>query len=492
MPQYLQFAEQNLYGSIESVSSNDSITSLNFLKSLSNNHTFWDALRQFAQPMKKLDRLRQNRLAVSGTAVQSRGQTKGGRSKNDWKRWKSDPIPDSLLERQSLRGLPVNLVPNVELPPPVPIPAPAPTLAPAILPNDDFILKLLSDILRERTRLVEIRAGITTRQNEIVSQLPLDKAAFRELQTLLDRVMPDLLESNISVTTRDLLRDKWPKFASLARTIDNWQTRVEQETNNLFELEARLLSKEQELYKHLSCMNPGSVIEHSRTLVESHAASTESSNLPASSASTEDEDEDNYYEAIGQINLLRDRLFNLESSFLQDRLRHGSGEKSVTPDILKDTLYEEYMVARQTIIEQYFEAKKLMEHSQRRCEEKKIDIEPPNLPPSIDLIFTAESTVFHEIEQVSHVPHAGDESRVEHWLKDVLHSSPGIEIDIAEVRQQPASPGPDAGKFENEEDPLGEGNGNPSFQGGTIDDGDRWSEPGMRTLHLGQLGAALS
>ena len=359
--------------------------------------------------------------------------------------------------------------------------------------------------MQERELLIRERIRIATQQKDLARQLPLHKSSYAEFMDLLRQCLPEIIESNISESTRELLVRDWSMFDKFSGTLEAWQARVDQDQDELWKHESRFRLKEKAVYDAISNSHHAVLTQHSRTTSSSHAPSTEiylPIRRPTSEASSTDSDEDEYYYAIGKINLLRDKIFNLESAFRQQRLiREAELDDIQTPAYPGDEMFKDYIRGRKHIIEDYVKAKTAMELSGERCREKGLEVDPPNLPAFLDQMFSTEHDAFLEAEK-KHFASADDvESRVLHWRLQTLQGSNLDYLDLSGIDPQ-AQSGKESlsptEQLKNGLSPLGntwskqtvEGvepaTTNPSdFHAESLVAGRRWSNPELRPRRTG-------
>lgn len=92
-----------------------------------------------------------------------------------------------------------------------------------------------------------------------------------------------------------------------------------------------------------------------------------------------------YYDAIGEVTLARDYLYNLETDHAQDIYTRASqldrGHKLEQSD---EDFYKEYFKERTALVTAYVSGKSRVEQLFIECSRKQLPVEEPNLPPLLE------------------------------------------------------------------------------------------------------------
>jgi hypothetical protein len=217
----------------------------------------------------------------------------------------------------------------------------------------------------------------------------------------------------------------------LSKTIDQWQKRLDLEQDDeLLVLESKCIAQQAELSKVLQDLMPQLSMKNeevfSSTLSETYRPTTS----PASSTSSSSSGSTitvrrRYLNSIGRINLLRDRMFNLEGR-LQSQIRERELERKHGRDLaLSDaTFYDKFHRMRLDIVNEYWMTKKEMSAAYQSCLEEGIQVLPANLPPFIDQLFREDENLLswpdkkensHELPETS--------ENIRKWVAHVQRSS---------------------------------------------------------------------
>jgi hypothetical protein len=132
-----------------------------------------------------------------------------------------------------------------------------------------------------------------------------------------------------------------------------------------------------------------------------------------------------YFRKIGNINLLRDKIFNLESDLQldqNDRDEQIAAGQSVEPS--DEKFYADYFARREAIVREYWSTKAEMESLGRHCHSQGIDVQPANLPPFIDQIFGRNEDFILPNANKNNPDKISDAERnIMHWVRHVHRMS---------------------------------------------------------------------
>jgi hypothetical protein len=365
--------------------------------------------------------------------------------------------------------------------------------------EDNSIRKLLKAVLVEREKTVEQRINIDRQKKDLEAQIPLGRAAYDDVLSFLRTIVPSILESTTDDNVKTALQQKWAVFESFSTTLDNWHKRLQADESDLaWRQENKLLSKEEELYKRIKDMDLQLILEGDDASTVSHIpphllrrTSTYSTSSTSSSNSVQRE----YYHTIGEINLLREAIFNLESDFhIAKRKRidlEGSGQPLEFPD---SQLYADYFQQREEIIKNYYIAKANMEHLRKQCQDEGLKVEPPNLPPFLDQVFKEDADAVIESKTKRSPALRRENIHVLKWLQDVRRSAETVNVGVENMTEGEADSVLSFPRYErlqvSEESTRSLDKGSAtqpppkgsSFQGEVPTDRRRYSAPELRSL----------
>jgi hypothetical protein len=157
---------------------------------------------------------------------------------------------------------------------------------------------------------------------------------------------------------------------------------------------------------------------------------------------TTDPLEHDYYDAIGDVGLAREHLYNLETDHLQElSMRAARQANHVHEPVPEPLFFEAYFRQRQNLILEYAEGKARVFKLYEKCKLESRDIEEPNLPPLDEQVLdhsnrigkfptsTAEGTLADATVVRRHIPipRPVTTSRVQAWR---ISTAQGATVDF--------------------------------------------------------------
>jgi len=168
----------------------------------------------------------------------------------------------------------------------------------------------------------------------------------------------------------------WDHLQQAYNRVTQLEQRWQSRERDLETLERRLFEKEVQFYGgEIDPLPPPGVEIRSRHYDDLDAVS-------ACTVSTNPL-EAQYYDRIGDIHLVRERLFNFEAEYrrqigVRDSHRKGGGHELDPPD---SVFFEKYFQQRLEIIREYSAADRDVQNLKVACQDLGLEIEEPNLPP---------------------------------------------------------------------------------------------------------------
>jgi hypothetical protein len=242
--------------------------------------------------------------------------------------------------------------------------------------------------------LIKKRIAAANRRNDLKSQLPLFLVANREFTEIIDQITPVLEQTDVSVELKARFSQAWIKSQELANTIQRWAHLLEgDEDNELLILEGKCLANQIEISNLVHDLVPQPSVDRyahiSETLSETFVPTpSPARSITSSSSGSTVTIRQRYYKTIGTMNLLRDRIFNLDSELeIQKREREMDRDAGELVPAVDDDLEAEFRRRRIDIIEEYWATKKEMAHTLQVCRDGNIRVQAANLPPHLDQLF---------------------------------------------------------------------------------------------------------
>jgi hypothetical protein len=241
---------------------------------------------------------------------------------------------------------------------------------------------LLQEIVELRERDVAKRIYINNGLRDLKYKSLYAAKAQNHFMEASAMLMDALKPSKMNDEVVDRLQEAWKYLQHLTSDAKSRERQLEDAQNDLLVLENKLFMKEGEFY--------GRLRDFTREAFQSTGSAptddfTTLSTSSASSASTVSVAH-NYYNKVGDINLLRERLYNFDSEhsrkkYIREALRR-EGQRLVPPSRV---FLQQYFDERKAIILDYIAAKEDMEVLRESCMRQGVEVQPPDLPPVLDL-----------------------------------------------------------------------------------------------------------
>lgn len=233
--------------------------------------------------------------------------------------------------------------------------------------------------LRERdvTKRIYINNGLRDLKYKSIHTSKAQETFMQASDMLMASVAAG--ETDAKVIRR--VEEAWIQLQDLTQNARSREKQLETAQNDLLNLENKLYMKEGEFYGRLRGLTR-------EALLSTHEAPTDDfttlSTSSASSTSTASVAHD-YYNRVGDLNLLRERLYNFDSEHSRQRIiRDAQRQDGQRPDPPNKVFLQQYFADRETLIHQYIEAKDDMETLRKSCERQGVEVQPPDLPPVLD------------------------------------------------------------------------------------------------------------
>jgi hypothetical protein len=324
------------------------------------------------------------------------------------------PIPDPSLP------LPRHNVPNGSV---------VPTRQEAVLIGGDTVL-LLKEIVELRERDVAKRIYINNGLRDLKYKSRHEAKAQEEFMRASGAHMAAVTARTADKTVVLRLQQAWTKLVELTSVAQSREKQLEDAQKDLLSLENRLFMKEGEFYEKVRGLT--------REALASDAAPTDDfttlSTSSASSVSTVSVAH-KYYSKVGDINLMRERIFNFDSEHRRDRMiRDVQRKEGQRLDPPNRVFLLNYFAQREAMIRTYLSAKDNMEELRQSCDRQGVKVQPPDLPPVLDHSQRfVENPLHHYSEQPAkenfhhHLSnlygHTDNQHRIVQWIRAVRRNS---------------------------------------------------------------------
>lgn len=249
------------------------------------------------------------------------------------------------------------------------------------------------------------------------------------------------------------LQQAWKLLLDMTSAAKGRQKVLEDTQNDLLVLENRLFMKEREFYGKVR----GPTIEALDQAPSSAQPPTDDfttvETSSTSTASTVSVAHD-YYSKVGDINLLRERIFNFDSEHRRERLnRDVQHQEGKTLDPPNRVFLKQYFSQRDIMIRKYVTAKTKMEELREACRRQGVLVQPPELP-LLDLSYSVDGPLNQQAGRVpkdelhhytsNYYGHVDNQHHILHWRREVQQSSerdksPPVPEDIENASMENAS-----------------------------------------------------
>jgi hypothetical protein len=184
------------------------------------------------------------------------------------------------------------------------------------------------------------------------------------------------------------LEEAWKQVQDTSGIVRSQEIDLARTMNAWFDLDNTLAMREDTVYRKLDTLFRVGVPEHDDDDDEGYIETEHLGYIPApstSSSSTVRSIEHQYYNEVGEINLLKEKMFNFESehrrqTFIREARRKT--HQNVGPS--DEGFDQQYLNDIEAMTRQFFLLKEKMEKLKEFCERQGIEVEDPNLPAFLD------------------------------------------------------------------------------------------------------------
>jgi hypothetical protein len=236
---------------------------------------------------------------------------------------------------------------------------------------------------------IQYRNKLELRRRNYVNELRHNTTAREELVVLGEEIMKAMAGVGDAPTNINDLQAAWSLFQDVAaklslrsRAIQKLAKVIGDSDMDLIRLDNRLYFREEHFLKE-AIGNPDN---QSMVTPDNYSEiySAEDNTIYAKSGTSVMTDplEHDYYDAIGDVTLFREHLYNFETEHTQELYaRHNQRELGGEPEVPENEFWNEYFEERRTHIDKYVKGKARVETLYNQCKEENAQVDPPNLPP---------------------------------------------------------------------------------------------------------------
>jgi hypothetical protein len=185
------------------------------------------------------------------------------------------------------------------------------------------------------------------------------------------------------------MHEAWRELKDISEHVKIREMRLGSSLNDLFQLENKLATKENKVYEklHVILGAEDSDDEDEDEYFETEHFTAMSAPSATSSASTQSIAHI-YYSHVGDMNLLKEEIFNFDSEHRRQEFAREAQRKAEQPVESSDQVFfRNFLDGRADLVHQYIFAKEKMEEIRGSCVRQGVEVQLPNLPPFLDHSF---------------------------------------------------------------------------------------------------------
>lgn len=250
------------------------------------------------------------------------------------------------------------------------------------------LLTSIKELVAVRDKVVEKRIDMAIHESNYVAQWKHTSPHLDGLLASATALMSDV-KRLCATADGSQLEEAFNRFQRSATHLQKWQREGNKAQQELTNWEGFLSSKEEDVYKEFRQMVAPPVIPSSVSTEEERSLNPEQF---SQSSGLSDPLEHDYYDKMGELHLIRERIYNTDAEkrgrHLQREFELKNGDFVATSS--ERQTYEDYIRARENLLRKYFDTKQEMEALKQLCEDRGLGVASPNLPPMLDLSRSVE------------------------------------------------------------------------------------------------------
>jgi hypothetical protein len=272
--------------------------------------------------------------------------------------------------------------------------------SPVAEPERHETILLGGDSVVQLKELVELRGKDITRRVNLKNGIRDIEYQWQHASKAQETFMRACATMMLAFSSRTMdpleqqqLQDNWRELQNMSGHVKSREIGLESALQDLFQLENKLFLKEEKFYGRLQGISGAKTFSDSDEdeYFEETNHFTALSAPSSSSSDTTHSVAHQYYSRVGDINLLRERIFNFESEHRRQKaIRDGQRSAGYRVQPSDKVFYRNFLDEKQAMVQEYIEAKQAMERLMDSCALQGVDVEPPNLPPFLDHSFRVE------------------------------------------------------------------------------------------------------
>lgn len=305
----------------------------------------------------------------------------------------------------------------------------------------------LKEVVNLRDRVVEKRVNIGNAETELERQRQYTEKAQNRFMKASRAFMASIDDGSSRSENQKALKKNWQLLQQSSDLFKSRGKRLRSAQHELQEWENTLLLKEEELYEDYLKKFLGAMSSVSSEETETQNTSDfEAVSAKSDSSDTMEPIVQQYYDRIGDVNILRERMYNFEGDHRRLTLMREAQRKEGLPiDPPEKEFYEIYFQEREYLARQYTSTKEDMYRLRSDCYIHGFHVEAPNLPPFLDQSYRIERSA---AKKYSAPPfegrfnpdvyllfgHLDNKVRVARWISDVRQANQEVVVEMPESK----------------------------------------------------------
>jgi hypothetical protein len=295
---------------------------------------------------------------------------------------------------------------------------------------------LLKELVKLREKDLSKRSTLKNGVQDIVYQWQYAEETQENFMRACDTLMATLPSLTLDTALRQKLQETWSQMQDMSQHVKLREHGLGSSLHQLFELENRLAMKEKRVYQKfdahfgLGATNSDDEEEYFKTdNLGGEVAPSRASSATTCSIAHE------YYNKVGEIQLLKEDLFNFDSEHRkQDYIRWTQRQNGLQVEPSDDLFYQKFIDDKAAMVRTYMSIVEKMEETRDNCHRQGVQVDEPNLPGFLDHTFREEISLHNrsEVQQdgkpdlatLQRKETADNLLRVENWADNIQVNRP--------------------------------------------------------------------
>jgi hypothetical protein len=254
----------------------------------------------------------------------------------------------------------------------------------------------VKDLVSLREKDITKRINLKNNVKNIVYQREYAEDAKDEFMKACASLMGLLSSALTDGEFGQRVQQAWNQVQDTAGHVRSEEKGLETSMKDWFELENKLAIKEEKVYHKLKDYFGGGAEDADED--EECFQTDLMGYLPppsASSSSTTRSIAHQYYNQIGDINLLKEQAFNYDSEHRrQGYIREAQRRAGQVLELSDEEFYQQFLDTKANMFQKFLSMKEKMERLRESCELQGVDVRDPNLPAFLDHTFIIDRSLY--------------------------------------------------------------------------------------------------